>query len=661
MPNRAAVLCLLAACAPAAPAAPTVPPATPPPADRSVIIIVWDGLRPDAVTAADTPNLARLRDAGVDFTDHHATYPTFTMMNAASLATGRFPDRTGFYGNVLWQPAATGTDSSGKPVDFRQPVFSEDYGVLDGLKAPGKQLLSDTLFEAAQAAGMVTLAVGKSGAAYLQDTGRGGLLLDERTAMPLAFARQLQAAGVALPPTAPRAYAAGELVLAPDNGNPVEAKPVKKLADGVSSDPEDTSGSPYRGTLEYVVRTYADHILPDNRPRLTMVWLRDPDTTQHNYGVGTPDWRDALRTEDRLLGELLARLDALGRRAATDVIVVSDHGHSNVSGPQDLFPLRAVHGGAVGEIAAGGHATSGLVRLADLLRRAGFTAFDGLGCTLHPVAAGIRKDGTPVYPILTDRDGSVCGKEGQRYQMPPYKVPPQLPAHALVVAVNGGSDYIYVPDHDPAVVQNTVAFLQSRAEVGAIFVDDRYGALPGTMPLGAIHARDAAGKNPDIILGYDYDERAVIEGVRGTEMAGMLGGANFRGMHGSFSPIDVHNTLIAAGPDFRAGFRDPLPTGNVDVAPTVARILGLPLPRAQGRALLEALSRGAAVDDYRVARQVQHPRAPATGLTVHVPTDPDGKDIAPGLGTYSFELHVTALTYGAQTYTYFDFAKTRRW
>jgi hypothetical protein len=176
--KRAAVLCLLAACAPTGPTAPATPAV---PVDRSVVILVWDGLRPDAVTPTDTPNLARLRDTGVDFTDNHATYPTFTMMNSASFATGAFPDLTGYYGNVVWQPGATGNDAAGKPVDYRQPVFSEDYAVLDALKSPNKQLLLvETLFAAAQAAGMPTLAIGKSGAAYLQDTGRGGMFLDER-------------------------------------------------------------------------------------------------------------------------------------------------------------------------------------------------------------------------------------------------------------------------------------------------------------------------------------------------------------------------------------------------------------------------------------------------------------------------------------------------
>jgi len=655
MSSRIAALGLLAACAPGAPVVPT------PPADRSVIVVVWDGLRPDAVNPADTPNLARLRDTGVDFTDQHSTYPTFTMMNAASLATGAFPGATGFYGNVLWQPGAAGSDSAGKLVDFRQPAFTEDFAVLDHLKGQRSQLLLvDTLFEAAHAAGLPTAAVGKSGAAYLQDTGRGGIVLDEKTVIPLALAKELQAAGVALPTTAPAAYAAGELVLADGNGNPVEFTPVHKLADGVSSDPTDDSGSPYKVALEYLVHTYLEYVLPASRPRLTVVWLRDPDTTEHNYGIGTPNWRDAVRSNDRLLGQILARVEALGKTGTTDVIVVSDHGHSNVSGPQDLFPLRTVHDGAVGEIDPRGHSASGLVRLADLLRRAGFTAFDGLGCTLLPVATGIRRDGTPVYPTLTDRDGSVCGKPGQQYQAPPYKVPAQLPPRSLVVAVNGGSDYVYVPAHDPALVREVVRFLQERAEVGAIFVDDHYGAIPGTMPLGAILARNTAGRNPDIILSYDFDVDAVVDGARGTEMAGMLNGGSYRGMHGSFSPKDVHNTLIAFGPDFRAGFKDPLPSGNVDVAPTIARILGLALPHAQGRALLEALANGAAVSDYEVAPRVLRPDAPANGLTIRLPTDPDGKAVAPGLSSYTFELHTRSVRHGAQRYTYFDLAKAQR-
>jgi len=659
MPNRALLLCLFAACAPGA-SAPPAPPVPPP--DRSVVILVWDGLRPDAITSADTPNLLKLRDAGTEFTDNHATYPTFTMMNAASFATGAFPDATGFYGNVVWQPDATGHDAAGKPVDFRQPVFSEDYAVLDALKGAGKQLLLvDTLFDAAHAAGLVTATIGKSGAAYLQDLARGGLIVDEKAVLPLALAQQLVAAGFALPATAPNAFAPGELAIAPGADNPVAFAPIPKLSDGVSVDPTDAHGSPFKPALAYLVRVYLEFVLPQKQPRLTVLWLRDPDSTQHNYGIGSRNWHDALRANDELLGQIRARLAALGKAETTDVIVVSDHGHSNVSAPQELFPLRAVAGGAVGGVDPAGHSVSGMVRLADLLQRAGFTVFDGLGCTFIPVATGLRgAERAPVYADHTDDTGAVCGKEGQHFQVPPHKVPAQLPAGALVIAVNGGSDYIYVPDHDPATLRKTVGFLQRRAEVGAIFIDDRYGAVPGTMPLSAIHARNAAHKNPDIILSYDFDDGATINGARGTEMAGVLQGNGYRGMHGSFSPRDIHNTLIAAGPDFRARYKDGLPSGNVDVAPTVARILGLALPHAQGRPLVEAMVNGASADEFQVAPQVQQPAQPAAGLAISLPTDPDGKDVVPGRRTYSFELHTKTLRHGGQTYTYFDYAKASR-
>ena len=57
-------------------------------AARRVIIFVWDGLRADDLTPEITPNYFALARSGVVFADHHAVYPTFTMMNSASIATG---------------------------------------------------------------------------------------------------------------------------------------------------------------------------------------------------------------------------------------------------------------------------------------------------------------------------------------------------------------------------------------------------------------------------------------------------------------------------------------------------------------------------------------------------------------------------------------------
>jgi arylsulfatase A-like enzyme len=629
--------------------------------ERKIIIFVWDGLRPDSINPTDTPNLHALREAGVEFTDNHSTYPTFTMMNAASFATGGFPGSTGYYGNTVWQPGAEGPDSANAKVDFQQPVFTEDYAILDDLTRflKGDLLLIDTLFEAAQQAGMVTAAVGKTGAAFLQDYKRGGLLLDEKTALPLSFAKELQAAGIPLPAAMAKAYE-HELPLAPNNGNPIEFKAPKRLKDGVTFDPTDSSGSPYTAGLQYMADVYIDYILPKKSPRLSMLWIRDPDTSQHVYGVGSPNARDALRSTDAMLGQLRARLKQLGEEASTDIIVVSDHGHSNVAGASKLFPLRAIADGAIGGVDPNGYSVSGLVRLADLMHRAGFTVFDGIGCTYLPVALGIKADGTPVYPVETDLDGKLCGKEGQKYNIGPHKVPASLPPNALVIAVNGGSDYLYAPDRDAATVRKAVEFLQTRSEIGAIFVDSRYGALPGTLPLNLIRVENTAGRNPDVIVSYDYDASAVIGGVNGTEYSGSLLNNSYRGMHGSFSPLDVHNTLIAYGPDFREGLKDPLPTGNVDVAPTVAGILGLSLPRADGRPLLEALRNGPGAGDYQVVSRTLRPNSVATGISVKLPTDPSGREIDPDKKEYTIELETKSLTYQGRTYTYFDSAKAVR-
>lgn len=628
-------------------------------APRKVIIFVWDGLRPDSVNAKDTPNLFALRQRGVNFTDNHATYPTFTMMNAASIATGSFPGTTGFYGNTLWAPGAKGQDSSKTTLDFQQPVFTEDYAVLDALDAyyQNDLLLVGTLFQAAQKAGLKTAAVGKTGAAFLQDRKRGGILLDEKSAQPLAFAQELQAGGFKLPALSANAFPAGALTLAADNGTPTAASPVKRLADNSASDPTDASGSPSALANEYMMNVYLEDILPKHNPDLSLVWLRNPDSTEHPYGPNTANVIAALNSQDKMLGQLQAKLSALGMSANTDLIVVSDHGHSSVAGDVSVFPLRAVTNGQVGGLDAKGYSVSGDVRTADLLTRAGFRAFDGGGCTLDSVLSGVLADGSTVYPTQTDADGAICGKAGQKYTTASFKVPTTLQPGDVIVAANGGSDYLYVPDHDPAVVNRLARFLQARPQYGAVFTASRYGNIPGAIPLTAIRVESPSGRNPDLIVSFAWNATANVAGLPGTEYESMQGN---RGMHGSFSPIDVHNTLAALGPDFKAGFSDGLPSGNVDVAPTVAALLGVSLPQADGRVLREAQVNGIDASSVKVTRAIQHSTTPATGLSMLKVTDLNGKDVVATRGLYTVDLRTKTLTQDAKTYTYFDLAEGRR-
>src|SRR6266850_5377810 len=171
------------------------------PAARKVFIFVWDGLRADDVTLENMPNYFALARSGVVFDDHHAVYPTFTMMNSASIATGTYPGTHGFYGNVVYAPLARGKNAKGADIDFSAPAFIEDFGVVEAVRESyqGKLTLVSTMLQAAQAKGLTTAAVGKFGAAFIQDYKRGGIILDEDAAMPLGFAKELQQAGYPLP------------------------------------------------------------------------------------------------------------------------------------------------------------------------------------------------------------------------------------------------------------------------------------------------------------------------------------------------------------------------------------------------------------------------------------------------------------------------------
>ncbi|MEX1829669.1 alkaline phosphatase family protein [Luteibacter sp. CQ10] len=615
-----------------------------------VIVFVWDGMRPDAISEDDTPHLTALARRGTFFADHHATYPTFTMVNASSFATGSFPGTIGFYGNRFWAPGAHGFDAKGVPSDFAAPIYTEDYAVLRALDDHYRHdlLQAPTLLERARKAGLTTAVVGKSGPAFLQDIHEGGTLLDENVALPLAFAKKLAAAGFKLPANTVHAYDADRFQLEPDNGAPTAQLPLVTLKDGASSDASDGSGAPPTPSNAYLMEAFLGYILPVEKPDVSFVWLRNPDSTEHLYGVGSPNFHLALRAQDELLGKLEAKLKELGMADDTDLVIVSDHAHSNVSGPADRFPLRDIADGRVGRPdAEWGYSVSGSVRLADEMTRAGFTAYDGFGCIYAPVMSGIRADGTPLRPTRFDDDGRLCGKPGP-YTTPAYKVPAEITAGAFVIAPNGGSEYLYQPSHDRAKVIEAVRFLQSREMFGAIFVDARYGRIPGTLPLSAVHL--ANKRSPDIVASYDFDADAVVQGFKGTEYTSM---SNERGMHGSFSPVDVHNTLIASGPDFREGLRSSLPSGNVDLAPTLAAILKLDLGKPDGRVLREAL-RGRDGDGLAV-KAVDVASDEATGLDIR---RIDGSSME--RSTYRFVLKTRQVDDNGRTYTYFDQAKAER-
>lgn len=83
--------------------------------------------------------------------------------------------------------------------------------------------------------------------------------------------------------------------------------------------------------------------LPDaTRPRLVMSWWRGADSAGHDHGPGSAEVRAALAVQDAALARLLAGLDARDAWGHTTLLVVSDHGMTEVRETIDLLAaLRA--------------------------------------------------------------------------------------------------------------------------------------------------------------------------------------------------------------------------------------------------------------------------------------------------------------------------------
>jgi hypothetical protein len=170
------------------------------------------------------------------------------------------------------------------------------------------------------------------------------------------------------------------------------------------------------------------------------------------------------------------------------------------------------------------------------------------------------------------------------------------PPAKVVIAANGGSDLIYVPDHDLATVQKLVDILSKQSYTSGLFVDDAFGPIAGTLPLSSINLKGSAQTpTPAIALNFktfstDLSNPAQTQ-VEIADSALQQG----QGMHGTFGKGDTFNNMAAIDPDFKQGYQDLAPASNADVAVTLASILGLKIIQNGdliGRVINEALNGG---------------------------------------------------------------------
>ena len=550
------------------------------PGRHNIIIFVADGLRYGSVEPANMPNMARLKTEGVDFTNSHSLYPTLTTVNASAIATGHGIGDTGDFANTIYT-AKPLVSLKGSQIGFLEnDTVLAEMNQLFG----GNYLNETTLIAAARAGGWQTAVIGKEGPARIQDStasqdGTQTVIVDDSTGqegalgLPSWFQAGLKAA--AMQPAMPK-----------------------------TSLPNIEQEVNMMKAATRIVLPHFQQIQQDSgKPFIMLFWSRDPDASQHATrdslgelypGINGPSGKAGTRNADSQLGELLAALKKQGLDKTTDIFITADHGFATVSHASATSPSARQIPGTLAELGSG------------------FLAAD-LGVTL---GLPMRNPGQTGQAIDIANGGKLSGGSA---------VMGRDPAHPdLVVASNGGSDLLYLPGAGAnALANRIVEFLAAQDYVSGIFVNDRLGKIAGTLPMSTVGLiGSAATPQPDIYVNFRSFAQGCDTPLQCTVAISDTPLLTGQGNHGGFSRAETRNFMAAIGPDFRKGFADPAPISNADIAPTLARLMGLnlvPKGKLAGRVLTEALAGGPPVSfQHQVIRSAPGPGGVVTLLNEQV-------------------------------------------
>jgi hypothetical protein len=551
---------------------------------HNLILFVPDGMRAKMVTPETAPTMAAIRDQGVNFQNSHSMFPTFTMPNASAMATGHWLGDTGVFSNVIYTGYNVAAGNAGVT-----PTLENDAVLGSVDQHNGGNFLDETaLLSAARRSGLSTAAIGKVGPILIFDhidrAGAPTIVVDDATGSP---------AGIPLAPEVSDALKQASLPLAaPSRGANGDAGTMSKPGTTVANVTQQN----------YFVDVATKVVLPmfkaRNQPFVLVFWSRDPDGSQHNQGdslgkitpgINGPTSLAAIKNADDDLAKLRAALDRLGLAANTDIVVSADHGFTTISKENKTSEAAQAHYADVPE---------GLLP-------PGFLALDLAAATGSPLLDPSDGD-APIAAGHHPKAGSaIIGKN---------------PAHPdFVVAANGGSDLVYIPSGDRQLAERAVAALLKEDYVSGLFVDDRFGKIPGTLPLSAIGLHgNAVTPVPAIVVNFrSYTSGCAIPTNCTVEIADTPLQQG-QGQHGSFSRGETLNFMAAIGPDFKTGFADPAPVSNADIGKTLAHVLALKVAakgKLQGRVISEAMQGGAVP---KVSSGVLRGPAAADGLATVV-------------------------------------------
>ena len=532
---------------------------------HNIVLFIADGLRFRMVDDSTAPTMAAMARGGVSLRNSHALFPTFTMANASGMATGHMLGDTGNFSNTIY----TGFEVPGAGNSLTP--FLESDAVLGDVDEhfAGNYLDEATILKLARDKGYSTASIGKIGPALVFDpTERSGeqtVLIDDATGTPKGIPLSAEVIerlkGANLPLAAPTRGA---------NGIPGNvAKPGTLSANVVQQD--------YFASVE--TRVALPIFKERNKPFVLVFWSRDPDGTQHNQGdslnmltpgINGPTSLAAIRNADDDLSRIRSTLDELGLLDTTDIIATSDHGFSTISKESQ---------------------TSSTVKskFADTL--AGYLP---IGFVALDLAHALN------LPLIDPDDGYKTIADGEHTKNGNGLIGGDRNKPKVVVAANGGSDLIYVPDGDKSMAKRIVDVLLAQDYVSGIYIDSKLGKFPGTLSLNDIALEGSAiTPHPAIAISFRSFDTVCGEPVRCTVEVADTVLQQGQGMHGSFSRADTWNFMAMDGPDFKSQFVDPAPVSNADIGRTIAHLMRLDVSdngKLLGRVLSEALPGGAIPD-----------------------------------------------------------------
>ncbi len=281
---------------------------------HQVVVLVWDGMRPDFITPETTPNLARLAAEGVFFAHHHPVYLSATEVNGTAIATGAYPAHSTVISNTDYRPAI----DPQKSVGIEVPAVIRKGDEVSG----GHYLGRPTVAEILHGHGLSTAIAGSKQVALLHD-------------------RALRTAG---PGVSPIVYM-GEAL-------PKTLEP--QLVQAAGAFPAASARDDKMDRDAWTTQVLLGTLWQEGVPPYSLLWLAEPDSSQHASGPGSAQSLEAIKSSDAKLGLVLAELERRGLRETTDVLVVSDHGFSTIARKVDVAVELSVAGFAAKRAAPGG-------------------------------------------------------------------------------------------------------------------------------------------------------------------------------------------------------------------------------------------------------------------------------------------------------------------